>query len=119
MINKVTDIIDIEYLQAVQDSLGRIMGVTTSLLNPDGESISRPTNLHSFCALMQTSEIGVQMCRETNKELIEISKRIRTTAVITCPNSGFKSAAVPIFLEDNFLGCWLIEIGRASCRERV
>ncbi len=108
MINKVTDIIDIEYLQAVQDSLGRIMGVTTSLLNPDGESISRPTNLHSFCALMQTSEIGVQMCRETNKELIEISKRIRTTAVITCPNSGFKSAAVPIFLEDNFLGCWLI-----------
>lgn len=107
-INEVTDIIDIEYLQAVQDSLGRIVGITTSILNPDGESISRPTNLHSFCAMMQTSTKGVQMCMKTNKHLIEINKKTRETAVITCPNSGFKTAAVPIFLEDKYLGCWLI-----------
>lgn len=114
MINKVTDIIDIEYLQAVQDSLGRIVGITTSLLNPDGESISRPTNLHSFCAMMQTSTEGVQMCLKTNKQLIEMTKNTRTTAVITCPNSGFKTAAIPIFLEDKYLGCWLIGQVRLS-----
>lgn len=107
-IKNVTDVIDLKYLQKIQDSLGRITGITTALLDPDGIPLSRATNLHAFCALMQASENGVQMCIQANHELIRINRETREPAVVTCPNSGLKTAAVPIFLGDQYLGSWLI-----------
>lgn len=104
----VTDIISLDYLQSVQDSLGNLTGITTALLDPNGYPISNPTNLHSFCAMMQASETGIQMCMVTNSKLIDINKETKDTAVVTCVNSGLKTAAVPIFLKDEFLGSWLI-----------
>ncbi len=107
-VNVITDIIDMEYLQTVQDSLGRIVGITTALLDPNGVPISRPTNLHAFCAMMQASDTGVQMCMKTNGKLIEINKETREPSIVLCPNSGLMTAAVPIFFEDKYLGSWLI-----------
>lgn len=104
----VTDIIDLAYLQEIQDSLGRIVGITTALLDPDGVPVSQPTNLHAFCAMMQASESGVQMCMHANGQLIDINKKTKGPAVVTCPNSGLKTAAVPIFLGEEYLGSWLI-----------
>lgn len=107
-IKNVTDVIDLSYLQKIQDSLGRITGITTALLDPDGIPLSRATNLHAFCAMMQASESGVQMCIRANHELIRINRETREPAVVTCPNSGLKTAAVPIFLGEQYLGSWLI-----------
>lgn len=107
-VKKVTDIIDLDYLQRIQDSLGRITGITTALLDPMGIPLSKATNLHAFCAMMQASESGVQMCIKANNELIRINRETREPAVMTCPNSGLKTAAVPIFLGEQYLGSWLI-----------
>lgn len=106
--NDVTDVVDLEYLQLLQDSLGKVIQITTALLNPQGVPITRPTNLYAFCEMMQASESGVQMCMKTNAQLIEIGKSTRRAAIVTCPNSGLKTAAVPIFLGEQFLGSWLI-----------
>lgn len=107
-INNITDIIEMEYLQSVQDSLGRIVGITTALLDPSGVPLSRPTNLHAYCSMMQASSTGVQMCMKTNTQLININKETRQPSIVTCPNSGLKTAAVPIFFGDLYLGSWLI-----------
>lgn len=107
-IEKVTDVIDLEYLQAIQDGLGKIVGITTALLDPEGVPLSRPTNLHAFCAMMQASDSGIQMCLSANGNLIKQNKETRKPAVVTCPNSGLRTASVPIFLENKFLGSWLI-----------
>lgn len=107
-IKNVTDIIDLDYLQKIQDSLGRITGITTALLDPMGIPLSKATNLHAFCAMMQASESGVQMCIKANNELIRINRETHEPAVVTCPNSGLKTAAVPIFLGEQYLGSWLI-----------
>lgn len=104
----IVDIIDLEYLQAIQDALGRIVGITTVLLDPQGVPLSEPTNLHAFCLLMQESEHGQPMCLKANEKLIEHNLETREPTVITCPNSGLKTAAVPIFLGDRFLGSWII-----------
>lgn len=108
IIRNVTDVIDIEYLQTIQDGLGKIIGITTALLDPNGVPISRPTNLKAFCAMMQASEDGVAMCMVTNTKLIEDIKSSRKPAYRTCQNSGLRTAAVPIFLGNQFLGAWLI-----------
>lgn len=107
-IENVTDIIDLEYLQSIQDGLGRIVGITTALLDPQGVPISQPTNLFGFCATMQANEKSLAMCLQANGKLIEENIATRKPAVITCPNSGLRTAAVPIFLDDKFLGSWLI-----------
>jgi len=110
----VTDIIDIEYLQDIQDSLGRIVGITMVLLNPDGFPVSRPTNMKAFCAMMRLSKSGFQMCVKTNSALIAKNQETGKPAVMTCPNSGLKTAAVPIFYGEEYLGCWLLEQIRMS-----
>lgn len=107
-VENVADIIDLGYLQAIQDSLGRIVGITTALLDPQGASLTKPTNLHAFCAMMQASEKGLPMCMGVNAGLIEKNIATKEPAVVTCANSGLKTAAVPIFLGDRFLGSWLI-----------
>ena len=107
-IKNVTDVIDLEYLQSIQDGLGRIIGITTVLLDPQGVPVSQPTNLFGFCAVMQSREKSLQMCLKANGGLIAQNKATRKPAVVTCPNSGLRTAAVPIFLGDHFLGSWLI-----------
>lgn len=110
----VTDIIDIEYLQNIQDSLGHIVGITTVILDPVGIPVTRPTNLHAFCAMMQASETGVQMCMKANGKLVQGNLETKGPAVVTCMNSGLKTASVPIFLGDEYLGSWLIGQVRMS-----
>ncbi len=107
-VENVADIIELAYLQSIQDSLGRIAGITTVLLTPEGVPLTKPTNLHAFCALMQASETGVTMCIHANGSLIAENVKTHSPAVLTCPNSGLMTASVPIFLGDQFLGSWLI-----------
>lgn len=107
-VKDVTDIIEVEYLQRLQDALGSVIGITTTILNPEGIPVTKPTNLHAFCEMMQASPTGVQLCMRTNTQLIEIGRKTKKTTVVSCPNSGLKTAAVPIFLGDKFLGSWLI-----------
>ena len=108
IIRNVSDIIDINYLQRIQDSLGRVTKITTALLDTQGVPLTAPTNLYAFCAMMQASDKGIAMCMRTNGELIRINQETRGPAIVTCPNSGLKTAAVPIFLKDQYLGSWLI-----------
>ncbi|MDL2217523.1 EAL domain-containing protein [Christensenellaceae bacterium OttesenSCG-928-M15] len=104
----VTDIIDVAYLQEIQDNLGKILGITTAVLAPNGVPLTRPTNLYAFCEMMQNSAEGVEMCMVTNAQLIEENLRTRKPAVLMCPNSLLKTAAVPIFVGEEYLGSWLI-----------
>jgi len=107
-IKTIADVIDIEYLQNIQDSLGGIVGITTVVLDPGGISLTQTTNLQAFCAMMQASETGRQTCIHANGTLMEINQETHQPAMITCPNSGCKAAAVPIFLGEQYLGSWLV-----------
>lgn len=107
-IERISDIIDLSYLQQIQDSLGNIMGVTMAILGPDGVPLSRPTNLRAFCEQMQQSEQGLPMCVQANQRLIAENVRTHAPSSMMCPNSGLMTASVPIFLGDQFLGSWLI-----------
>lgn len=104
----VTDIIDAEYLLKIQDGLGKLTKITTAILDTEGVPVMRATNLHSFCEMMQSSESGIGMCMITNAQLIAKNQETRAPSIVTCPNSGLKTAAVPIYLGDEYLGSWLI-----------
>jgi len=105
---KVTDIIDLEYLQKIQDGIGLIAGITTVLLDPQGEEITQPTNMHAFCAAMYAKEGCKKICNETNFKLIEENKITREQVIVSCPHTGLRLASVPIFLGNIYLGSWII-----------
>ena len=108
VINHITDLISVDYLQTVQDSLGHVFGTTTYLLDADGQAVTNISNLHSFCSMMHSSSAGIPLCENTHNRLIEICKQTGKPEVVTCSNSGLKVAAVPIFYLEKYLGCWNI-----------
>lgn len=107
-IRDVSDIVELEYIQRIQDAIGNLTGITTAVLDPNGVPVTRATNLHAFCEMMQASEDGIKLCMRTNNQLIEINKETRHTATVVCPNSGLQTAAVPIFLGKKYLGAFLV-----------
>jgi len=101
------DVLDLEHLQSLQDSVAKVASITTVLIGPDGHPVTQPSNLYGFCKLMKNSEQGAEKCLFTNTQLIDENKKTKKSAVLVCPHSGLTTAAVPIFLEDNYLGSWI------------
>lgn len=63
---RLTDFVDLETLQSLQDGFARLTGISASIRNPDGEPITRPTEQPAFCGLMQSCPSGAAACRESH-----------------------------------------------------
>lgn len=107
-VKNILSVIDLEYLQGLQDCLGRMSGITTVLLDADGNELSRPTNRRAFCEMMINSPESSHSCAEAHKLLIAENIKTRKHATLTCPNSGLRAATIPIFLGEQLIGVWLI-----------
>lgn len=111
---KLADVVDLAYLQRLQDTFADVAGITTVVIRPDGLALTRPSNLHGFCSLMQGNAAGVQRCLCTNTLLCEENRRTGGPATLVCPHSGLTTGAVPIFLEGEHLGSWIIGQARVQ-----
>lgn len=107
LVENITDIFDIEYLQNVQDNLGRVSKVETVLIGPDGYPLSEFTHPEAFCAMMHAGK-GESLCVGMSRHIIEENRRNRETYIVSCPYSGLTMGSVPIFHEDEYLCSWLV-----------
>lgn len=102
------DVIELDYLQKIQDSLGSLLGVTVSLIDPDGNTISQPSKITTLCESVQKSPGGHSLCTQCHKEMFEENVRRQGPLITTCPNTGLRAVSVPIVFKDGYLGSWLI-----------
>lgn len=102
------DIIDISTIQRIQDGFASVVKATTVIIGPNGEQITKPSNLSCFCALMQRSKLGIKKCLATNELLCSYNKREQKQAIVSCPHSGLITAASPIIVNGQYLGSWII-----------
>lgn len=102
------DIIDIPTMQKIQDGFAEVAKVTTVIIGPNGEQITKPSNLSGFCALMQHSELGLKKCLATNEMLCSRNISEHRQAIAICPHSGLTTAASPIIVNEQYLGSWII-----------
>lgn len=107
-IKNVTDIIDIEYLQEIQDSLSQITKTSMAIVDTEGRFLTEMTNQHTFCRMLMESPKGSKVCAHTDAQLVKLCEQTKDTATATCPHTGLEMAAVPIFMGERFLGAWLI-----------
>lgn len=99
-------IIDIDFLQNLQDKLSEDFGVGSVITNIDGIPITKPSNFSKLCKLIREIPEGESLCKKCdsiNGNKAMISKR---PVVYKC-HIGLTDFASPIIIEDKLVGCFL------------
>ncbi|MDL2229822.1 EAL domain-containing protein [Treponema sp. OttesenSCG-928-L16] len=104
----ITDFINIDYLHSIQESMAKIAKVATLIVDSEGRRITKSFNYCDYCAKLNDLSGTAEQCIELYKELSRINRETREPVVRTCPVSGLTLASVPIFMEELYLGSWLI-----------
>ncbi|MDL2219089.1 EAL domain-containing protein [Ruminococcaceae bacterium OttesenSCG-928-O06] len=111
---RLEDVVDFALLQRLQDSFAAVAQITTVVIGPEGQQLTRPSNLYGFCQMMQQDPEGVKKCLVTNGLLCEKNCQSGGPEVMVCPHSGLTTAAVPIFQQGQHLGSWIIGQARVG-----
>jgi serine phosphatase RsbU (regulator of sigma subunit) len=102
-----TDFVDLETLQSLQDGFARLTGVATSIRDPDGNPITKTAGESSFCALMKSSPTGQAACRQSH---VSASRLVQTTD-LPCRHQCHAAMAqfvAPIIVEGRHLGAIIV-----------
>ena len=105
---KLTDIIDIEILQELQDDFARYHGVASIILDHNGEPITEAGNLSEFCSILRSTPKGLEKCMKSDARLGKMTKNGSPT-ITPCPNfKEILDGAIPIYIKGQYLGSWCI-----------
>ncbi|MCM1064280.1 MAG: PocR ligand-binding domain-containing protein [Eubacterium sp.] len=101
---KLTDLIDPEILQQMQDSLSNYIGMAGLIADENGTPVTTGSRFTEFCHdLTRQSALGCSRCEECDKQgALQTLKNGRPT-VYHC-HAGLVDYAAPIMLEDTFIG---------------
>jgi diguanylate cyclase (GGDEF)-like protein/PAS domain S-box-containing protein len=94
------ELVPLEELQLLQDTLAEINGVTFLLTDPDGNLLSMPSNEMPLCRLIRRSECGEVACLAHMRSLSARIRQKRVQICQSCGPLGFLNAAVPIVVND-------------------
>lgn len=99
---KLTDLIDIELLQKLQDAFAKAMGIAIIITDNSG-TITEPANFSDFCMnFIRINEAGIKKCNECIIESTKLAMEKREPEIFTC-NSGLTNFAVPIIVANQHI----------------
>ncbi|MDI6823523.1 MAG: PocR ligand-binding domain-containing protein [Bacillota bacterium] len=107
------DLVPRSHLQRIQDSLAEATGLGAMVLDDEGGCVTEPSGLPLFCRLVRAGS------STSCPSLHELRPRRGPTFFTCC--SGITCVAVPILLEETFLGCVVcgfVLVGPAPREER-
>ncbi len=100
---KLTDVIDINYLQSLQDAFSDATGMASISIDLNG-NVTRPSNFHEFCMdLTRNCSEGLRRCLDCDKHGGEESQATGRPAVYSC-HAGLTDFAVPIVVDGQHIG---------------
>ena len=92
-----SDLIDVEFLQKLQDNFATTMGVASLTVDDDGP-ITKPSNFTDFCTnFIRTNELGSQKCNECDIEGGKLAVQKGEPIIYTC-HTGLTHFVVPIMV---------------------
>lgn len=104
---RLTDLIDVETLQSIQDSFARTFGLPTVIVFPDGTNATRITQRLAFCEdLTRASPAAGPRCAGCDLAAMSDAAAAGRPAIFECWN-GLYDAAVPIVARGETLGYFL------------
>lgn len=101
---KLTDLIDSEILQKMQDSLSNYIGMASLIADENGTPVTNGSGFTEFCMnLTRKSPLGCSRCEACDKQGALETLKNGKPAVYHC-HAGLVDYAAPIMLEDTFIG---------------
>lgn len=101
---KLTDLIDVDILQKIQDGFSEITGMAALITDEEGIPVTTGSNFCDYCKkYTRMSEIGRINCEECDKQGALVTLKEGRPFIYSC-HAGLYDYAVPILLEDRFIG---------------
>ncbi len=102
-----TDLIDADLLQKIQDEFSKYTGIAALTTDANGNPITKGSASTDFCMkYTRCSELGYQRCVECDKNAAVMALEKGEPVVYEC-HTGLADFASPIMLGDKLLGCFL------------
>ena len=97
------ELIDIDELQSIQDSFARAVGISSVILSPEGEPLTKFTNPTGFCSLIQSTEKGKERCFRSFMEMGKNALLSKELEIFYCFARGGHFVA-PIMIDGEHKG---------------
>ncbi|KGM95775.1 histidine kinase [Clostridium novyi A str. 4552] len=103
---KLKEVIDAKLLKDIQDNMAKITNLAYNIIDFTGNPINKYCNFSTFCNKMRSTPEGVKMCYSANAHAgLEAAIR-KEPYIFRCP-AGLVDVAVPIIINENYLGAIL------------
>ncbi len=104
---KLTDLIEVELLQKIQDEFSKYTGMAALTTDADGKPITNGSAFTDFCMnYTRQSELGYKRCMQSDKNAAIMALEKGEPVVYVC-HAGLADFASPIMMGDKLLGCFL------------
>ncbi len=105
---KLTDLIDLEELQKLQDCFALSNNIASIILDPEGKPVTRSSNFSEFCRIVRSSSRGSGNCKKMEQALSRTQENT-VPFVINCDTfPAIMEGVVPIIIKGHHLASWNI-----------
>lgn len=98
-----TDFVDLQTLQSLQDGFAEVTGIATSIRDAEGNALTRPAEASAFCRLVNSSPSGAEACRQGHAEASRSICGSHETCRYRC-HAGLTQFVAPIIVQNRQLG---------------
>ena len=104
---KLTDYIDKDILQKIQDSFSDMTGLAALTTNADGTAVTEGSNFCRFCMeLNRKCPLGNQLCEYSDKTGAMMTHSMGKPNLYTC-HAGLVDFSAPIIINGEMIGCFV------------
>ncbi len=104
---KLTDLIDMEVLQKIQDAFSDMSGIASLITDAKGNILTKPSGFSEFCAdYICKTETGQKRCAECYKMGAERAGKAGAACAYYC-HSGLVIFASPVNAHGRMVGCFI------------
>lgn len=102
-----TDFIDVELLQTVQNAFSRLTGFAALVTDADGIAVTEGSNFSDFCMKhIRANPLGKKLCEQCDKFGAH-QAYVRGASFDYYCHTGLIDFAAPIVIEDEVVGCFI------------
>lgn len=105
---QLTELVSLEKLQEIQDAFAEANQIASTITDIHGVPITKPSNHSKVCAIIRSSEKGLENCKISGKHLGQIAAQKKVPHQQMCLSIGFTDAAAPIIVNGKHIANWLI-----------
>ncbi|MGN0377219.1 MAG: PocR ligand-binding domain-containing protein [Suilimivivens sp.] len=104
---KLTELVDVDILQRIQDAFSRMTGIAALTTDADGTAVTNGSNFSEFCMKhTRTSALGCSRCEKCDKYGAEVALKEGKSVTYFC-HAGLVDFAAPIMANDEMIGCFI------------